>query len=220
MILRLVVADSSRSPAVAESVELGDDGTLTGWRSVSDGGVGWFAGTLPPGERAGIQALVAAAGSAPPSAPPPPGSAQEVLELPATGPISIAGIDADDGAWSDLAEAARQLLRRLTDFPRAAVTVRHAAPGVARLIHRGSDPLRLDLSAVAVRATGWRDYFEPAGDWSGEVAGPGEIEAGPGWTHDLPFEQPPGADVTVHLTVDLVILSDSSRVPVQAQHTP
>jgi len=77
MILRLVIADGSQSPAVAESVEVADDGALTGWRSVSDGGVGWFAGRLPDAELAEVRALVGAVGAAPPpSAPPPPESAQ------------------------------------------------------------------------------------------------------------------------------------------------
>jgi hypothetical protein len=221
MILRLVIADGSQSPAVAESVEVADDGALTGWRSVSDGGVGWFAGRLPAAELAEIRARVAAAGAAPPSAPPRPETAQEVLELAATGPVSIAGVKDGDGDWQRLATASRRLLDRETDFPRAAVAVSHAGPRLARLAHRGTDPVRVDLSTVAVRATAWRGYYEPAGDWSAVVRGPGEVEAGPGWTYDVPLgPEVGGDDVTVHLTVDFAILSGSTRVPVRAKLTP
>jgi hypothetical protein len=220
MILRLVIADGNRSPAVAESVELGDDGALTGWRSVSDGGVGWFGGRLSPGELAEVRALVAAVGAAPPPVPAPPGSAEEVLELIATGPVAIAGITDGTGDWEGLAAAARRLLDRLTDFPRAAVAACLGAPGVARLVHRGTDPVRVDLGTVAVRATAWRGYYEPAGDWSGVVEGPGEVEARPGWTYDLALGLAAGDDAVVHLAVDFAILSGPTRVPVRAKHTP
>jgi hypothetical protein len=221
MILRLVIADGSQSPAVAESVEVADDGAVTGWRSVSDGGVGWFAGRLPAGELAEVQALVGAVGAVPAPVPPPPDAAEEVLELTATGPVSIAGITGGTGDWPSLAAASRRLLDRLTDFPRAAVAVSHPSPGVARLVHRGTDPVRVDLGTVAVRATAWRGYYEPAGDWSGVVEGPGEVEAQPGWTYDIPLAaDEPGDDVSVHLTVDFAILSGPTRVPVRVKHTP
>jgi hypothetical protein len=211
MILRLVISDGSQKPAVAESVEVADDGALTGWRSVSDGGVGWFAGRLPDGELAAVRAL---AEETPDPVLAQPDSAQEVLELEATGPIPIAG------STDDLATAARQLLDRLTDFPLAAVAVSFVAPDVARLVHRGTNPVRLDLGVVAVRATAWRGYYEPAGDWSGVVEGPGEVEAGPGWTYDVPLELDAAGDVVIHLAVDLAILSGPIRVPVRARYTP
>ncbi|GAA0558542.1 hypothetical protein GCM10010172_46960 [Paractinoplanes ferrugineus] len=243
MILRLVIADGRQTPAVAESVELSADGTLTGWRSVSPAGVGWFTGKLPAPELTALQALIeAVTPTSPPHPVPRPGAAEEVLELPATGPVSIAGLtpasapaptpasapaDADSldggvdgaGAWARLAEASRQLIERLTDFPRAAVAVDVASPTTARLVHRGTDPLRLDLGTVAVRVTAWRGYYEPAGDWTGPVTGPAEVEAGPGWTYDLPIERAPD-DTTVHLAVNFAVLSGSTKVPVQARFTP
>ncbi|MEV6630477.1 hypothetical protein AB0M54_06970 [Actinoplanes sp. NPDC051470] len=225
MILRLVIADGSQSPAVAESVEVGDDGALSGWRSVSDGGAGWFAGRLPEAELASVRAAVEAVGPVAPEVPARPDSAQEVLELDATGPVSIAGISDGTDGWPRLAATARGLLDRLTDFPRAAVAVSHPAPGVARLIQRGADPVRLDLSAIAVRAVAWRGYYEPAGDWSEVVAGPGEVEAGPGWTYDLALglesaAAPADGEVVVHLTADFAILNGTTRIPVRARHTP
>ncbi|GIF23928.1 hypothetical protein BJ973_004541 [Actinoplanes tereljensis] len=219
MILRLVIADGSQSPAVAESVEVAADGALTGWRSVSDGGAGWFDGRLPPAELAEIQALIEAVGATPPKAAARPDSAEEVLELDATGPVSIAGLTAGPGDWSKLAAAARGLLDRLTDFPRAVVGVRYA-PGVARLVHRGADPVRVDVGTVTVGATAWRGYYEPAGDWAGAVAGPGEIEAGPEWTYDLPLGLSFDSDTVVHLTADFTILNGPTRIPVRAKFTP
>ncbi|MGX6601360.1 hypothetical protein ACWKSP_04350 [Micromonosporaceae bacterium Da 78-11] len=211
MILRLVTADGSRRPAVAESVEVADDGALTGWRSVSDGGVGWFAGRLPDTETAELRALAAAP---PEPVLAPPESAQEVLEIGTADPVPIAGNT--DG----LAIAARALLDRLTDFPRAAVAVTFVAPDIARLTHRGTDPVRLDLGDLTVRATAWRGYYEPAGDWTGVLPGPAEVEARPGWTYDVPLGLDPAGEVTVHLAVDFVIRSGSTRVPVRARHTP
>jgi hypothetical protein len=211
MILRLVVTDGSQTPAVAESVEVSADGAISGWRSVSEGGVGWFAGVLPPGELAELQALIGSDRSAPPTAPPPPDSGQEMLELPATGASVITGIS------SPLAVAARGLLTRLTDFPRAAIAVSRPAPAVARLSHRGNDPIRIDLSTVAWRETAWRGYYESAGDWSGATAGPPEAEALPGWTFDIPIVP---TDAIVHLTADFTVLNGTTRIPVQARHTP
>ncbi|MFI5894000.1 hypothetical protein ACIA5D_28260 [Actinoplanes sp. NPDC051513] len=216
MILRLVIADGSQSPAVAESVEVADDGAISGWRSVSAGGVGWFAGQLPAGELAEVRALVDAVGAAP-SAIPPPDAAEEVLELEATGPVAIAGIGDGPGDWARLATASRRLLDRLTDFPRAAVAVGQGKTNIARLVHRGTDPVRVDLGTVAVRATAWRGYYEPAGDWSGMIEGPGEVEAGPGWTYDIPIGI---GGAGVHLAVDFAILSGPTRVPVRAKDEP
>ena len=210
MILRLVVTDGSRRPAVAESVEVSADGAISGWRSVSDGGVGWFAGTLQPAELADLQALIESDRSATPTSPPPPDSGQEMLELP-TGPIAIAGVD------SPLAIAARELLTRLTDFPQAAIAVSHPSPTVARLSHRGTDPIRIDLSAVEWRETAWRGYYESAGDWSGVAAGPPDVEATPGWTFDIPIVP---TDAVVHLTATFAILNGPNRISVQAKHTP
>jgi len=211
MILRLVVTDGSQTPAVAESVEVAGDGAVSGWRTVSDGGVGWFDGVLPPGELAELRALIASDRSAASPAPPPPDAGQEMLELTGSAPIAIAGIE------SPLATAARNLLTRLTDFPRAAVAVSHPSPTIARLSHRGIDPIRLDLSTVEWRESAWRGYYESAGDWSGVTAGPPDLEARPGWTYDIAIVP---TDAVVHLTADFAILNGPTRIPVQAKYTP
>lgn len=224
MILRYVVNDGSQTPAVAESVEVADNGTITGWRSVSGTGVGWFAGELPAEEVQAIRALVDAVADAsvptiPPSA---PGSATETLELESTGPIATAGLLDGPGPWPSVASAARRLLERLTDYPRSAVTVVLVEPLTARLVHLGREPLHLDLSTTQVRATVWRGYYELADDWSGIVTGPEEVEAALGWTLDvkLDFEAEAGSDVTIHIYVDFAIISGHTRVPVRATFIP
>jgi hypothetical protein len=73
---------------------------------------------------------------------------------------------------------------------------------------------------IAVHATAWRGYYEPAGDWSGVVTGPAEVEAGPGWTCELPTGLQAGDEVVVHLAADFGILSGTHRVPVRAKHEP
>ncbi len=47
--LRFYRNDGSTSPATAENIELADDGSFTGWRSMAPA-VGWFAGSLSAGQ--------------------------------------------------------------------------------------------------------------------------------------------------------------------------
>jgi len=202
--LRFYRNDGSTSPATAESIELADDGSFTGWRTLAPT-VGWFAGSVP-GDRMGrLRAAVDAVAAT--SALPPPGSSVETLEVPGRDPLVVTGVDA--------AEPLRQLLDEMVAAPRAAVGL-----DGGRLVHRGEAPLTLDLATVVVRAVHWRGYYEPAGDAS-EVIAADRVEAAPGWTFDLPpLPPPPGDDITTHVTVDLGIVSDGRTVPVQVQHLP
>jgi hypothetical protein len=224
MILRFHLADSRQVPASAEVFEVAEDGAISGWRTVSTSGVGWFAGVLPADETAALRAVVAAvAGAAPPSGLPAPGAPTETLELGDGDPVSVAHVvGSDPGAWSQLVAVARRLLERLTDFPRAAVGLSLPAADRARLEHLGTDPLELDLGSIAVRATAWRGYYEPAGDWAGTVAGPERVDAGPGWTHDLALglDYEPSADVTLHVSATFAIVAGDRSVPVRASHAP
>ena len=71
-----------------------------------------------------------------------------------------------------------------------------------------------------MQANYWKGYYEPAGQASEVLAGE-RVEAGPGWTLDLPaLDPPPGDDITTHLTVDFAIVAGDNVVPVQVQHLP
>jgi hypothetical protein len=224
VILRFHLADSRQVPARAEMVEVADDGAISGWRTVSTSGVGWFAGVLPGDELAALDSAVSAVdGLAPPSGLPAPVAPTETLELGAAGPVAVAHVlDSDPEPWGRVVAAARQLLERLTDFPRAAIGISVPAADRARLEHLGTDPLELDLATVTVRATAWRGYYEPAGDWSGAVAGPERVEVGPGWTHDLDLglqhDRSPGT--TLHVSATFAIVAGDRSVPVQVSHAP
>ena len=213
--LRFYRNDGSTTPATAEYVELFDDGRFTGWRSNAPA-VGWFAGGLAAAECDEVRGLIADLGGATPGRPP-PGAATETLELPGVDPLVVTGVDGD-GPLGPLVDRARRLLDEMVGSPRAAVALEVDSP--PRLVHRGTDPLQLDLSTVALRAYYWKGYYEPAGEASEVLAGE-RVEAGPGWTLDLPaLDAPPGDDITTHVTVDLAIVAGDNVVPVQVQHLP
>ncbi len=167
--------------------------------------MGWFAGSLSADRLDGLRAAIDAATAT--SALPPPGSSVETLEVPGRDPVVVTGMDE--------AEPLRELLDEMVDSPRAAVGL-----DGGRLVHRGTDPLELDLTTVAVQAYFWKGYYEPAGQASEVLAGE-RVEAGPGWTLDLPaLDPPPGDDITTHVTVDFAIVANGNVVPVQVQHLP
>lgn len=201
-------------PATAENVELAADGAFTGWRSIAPA-VGFFAGTLSEAELAPIRAGVEEAGDATPGLPP-PGAVVETLQLSGRDPLVVSGVQAGEPLGA-LVDAARSLLdRTMLDAPRAAISL-----DGNKLVHRGTDPLELDLSTVGFRANFWRGYYEPAGESFESLPGPGRVHTGPGWSLDLPPMTPPaGADITTHLVVDFAIVANGTVVPVQAQHLP
>jgi hypothetical protein len=213
--LRFYRNDGSTTPATAEHVELFDDGRFAGWRSIAPT-VGWFEGTWPTSACEELRRAIADLGDATP-APPPPGPSTETLELPGRDPLIVSGVDGG-GPLGAVVAGARRLLDEQTSSPRAAVALEPGPP--PRLVHRGPDPLELDLSTVALRAYHWKGYYEPAGDTSETLSGD-RVEAGPGWTFDLPApDAPAGDDITTHLTVDLAIVAGDNVVPVQVQYLP
>jgi hypothetical protein len=90
-----------------------------------------------------------------------------------------------------LIEQLRHLLGDLTASPQAAIGLELLDGGrAARLVHQGSDNLRLNLSGLTVRAVLWEGYNK-AGDWRASDLPAGatdQINAGPGWSFDLPFD--------------------------------
>jgi hypothetical protein len=213
--LRFHRNDGSTSPATAEYVELFDDGRFTGWRSIAPS-VGWFEGALEPPDLDDIRSALGGVADDP--GPPPPGPTVETLELPDRDPLVVTGVDRD-GPLGVLVEHARRLLDAMVDSPRSAIALEPGSP--TRLVHRGTEPLHVDLSTVVLQANHWRGYYEPAGTAQEVLSGP-SVQADPGWTFDLPSitPAPAGPDITTHLTVDFAIVANGNVVPVQVQHLP
>jgi hypothetical protein len=63
---------------------------------------------------------------------------------------------------------------------------------------------------VALWATAWRGYYEPAGDWSGEAAGPDRVDAGPGWSFELALGSTAvdGPDITHHVSATFAVVAN------------
>ena len=71
--------------------------------------------------------------------------------------------DPGEGAWQELIGLVRPLLDELTRTPLAAIALQ--LDGGAALVHLGTEPLRLDLSDLAVRANQRRESLSEA-SWS------------------------------------------------------
>ena len=222
MMLRFYRFGGGPGAAEAESVEVALDGTISGWRSVSRRGVGWFAGLLPEGEVEQLAAAVAAVETLPaPTGVRPPGAGTETLELAGRDPVQLAGVgEGDPEAWRLIRDAGRRLLERLTDFPRAAVGIRLPDDKHAELFHLGADPLVLDLAAVDVEVAAWRGYYEPAGQWAGRVTGPERVEVASGWSFPVPIEPIGAENVTLHVSATFRIIADAGEAQVTVSHAP
>jgi hypothetical protein len=171
-------------PPLRELLAVGADGAATGWRS-NGPAVGRFASRVETMEplRAAIAGLAAGAGQSPDSLELVPDAAWE--EIGAAG--QTARFAADDevvGPWGAVVDQCRQLLEKVSESPTAAIVALVDAGGHVRLEHRGDDSLPLELAALKVLLTLWRDGQEAARAATGTR---GErVEAGPGWSLDLP----------------------------------
>jgi len=179
-----------RPPQFRELLEIADDGTFTMWRSVSMASelpspIGRFAGHVAEVEQ--MELVVAAKRAAD------EGSQTRVVtpdspvdRFGADGAGATLGIhDRGEGAWEVLAGLVRPLLKKLTASPVAAIALQ--VDDGATLVHQGTEPLRLDLSRLAVRADHWRGS-DSAGRWTSPETDEGDVVASPGWQLSLPFE--------------------------------
>jgi hypothetical protein len=199
-----------RPPRDNESLRIDSEAGFTMWRSVGAAtypatAIGRFAGTLAPEVREALAkegADAVAAGNL--SLMPKPDGAVETITIDSV-QASLGANDDPIGPWQPLVSRMRQLLGDLTAQPRAAIAVQIAQDGAsAQLVHLGTEPLRLDLSALTVRAVLWQNYAT-RGDWRAPNAGmPGEQTAEPGWSLALPFDHgftvPEEASVRVYVT--------------------
>ncbi len=227
LMVRLSRVGGRVPPPDNEHLDVAPDGEFSMWRSTNTGIAGRFAGRLDPDELAGLEAetrQASAAGDL--EVPPFPDAAIETVQV--QGARAELGGDTD-GPWAPLVARLHRLLDELTAAPLAAIALEVDHEGRrARLVHRGSQPLRLDLSGLSSRAVLWGPNWWLLQDWrSGtgdDGAGPagagatarGPVEAGPSWSMELPFGHgfEPGPDRILQGFAELVVIEREVPVPV------
>jgi hypothetical protein len=177
-------------PSENEKVVTVDDGRLAVWRSTGVPAAGSFVGQLSGPESDAIQALArrcVEAGDLTRAAA--PDAAIDTVMLDGAR-AEVGHLDRPDGPWGELLDALRPLLDR-TDQPYAAIGLEVSPAGDrASLRHLGEAVVRVDLSRLRVEVRHVTPAGDAAGAWAGEPGevGGGPVEAGPGWTQELPFE--------------------------------
>jgi hypothetical protein len=227
LIVRLRRLGGRVPPPDNEHLDVAPDGEFSMWRSTNTGIAGRFAGRLDPDELAGLQAEASRASAAGDlEVQPFPDASIETVEV--QGARAELGGDTD-GPWAPLVARLHRLLDELTAAPLAAIALEVDRDGRrARLVHRGSQPLRLDLSGLSSRAVLWgpnwwllQDWRSGPGDDGAAAAGAGAtargpVEAGPSWSMELPFGHgfEPGPDRTLQGFAELVLIERELPVPV------
>jgi hypothetical protein len=227
LIVRLRRLGGRVPPPDNEHLDVAPDGEFSMWRSTNTGVAGRFAGRLDPEELAGLQAEARQASVAGDlEVQPFPDASIETVEV--QGARAELGRDTD-GPWAPLVGRVHRLLDELTAAPLAAIALEVDRDGRrARLVHRGSRPLWLDLSGLSSRAVLWGPNWWLLQDWrsgSGEdgaaeegggATARGRVEAGPSWSMELPFGHgfEPGPDRTLQGFAELVLIEREVPVPV------
>lgn len=202
---------SDAPPPARELLEVADDGSMTGWLSQGPL-VGACRGPVPDLE--GLRALVEAAARSPV---PTPGDAPLDATIDA---LDVAGREhawpeheVVAGPWGDLLAAARTLLLdALPAMPAAAVGLAFPGPDRLRLEHRGGAPLVLELGAAWAEVTRWRDGV-PVGSAETRDLRLGRVEAGPGWSAEVPLAVP-GGEAGDLLTASAWFVADDEGIHV------
>jgi hypothetical protein len=131
--------------------------------------------------------------------------------------------DVPDGPWGDIFILLRRLLDQGADQPRAAVALETDDRGTfARLVHRGTEALDIDLSRVVIGAQVFGQGYSIEGRWSTEEAAGRRGPVGPGWSLDLPFDHglEVAADRVVQVRVEFVAYDGPLAVPVMMVASP
>jgi hypothetical protein len=199
-----------RQPSDFEVLRVGDDGAFTLWRTIAVASnpptpIGRFAGSLSEDEAGPLRDAAAGVRGHNLQLELPPGSAVE--RIATAGAVGTIPHSAEpDGAWGVLVAQCRGLLTALTDRPQAALALEVAPDGgLARLVHRGQQPLSVDPESLKVHAVLWEGY-EQRGDWRWQASQePAEVEAGPGWSLDLPFDHGLTTTATAELGVTVEV---------------
>jgi hypothetical protein len=214
MSYRYTVSGGRTPPRDNEKIEIDAQGHFTMWRSVGaasfpPSAVGRFTGNLSAEDFEGLQKHVVAAdlvGSL--SITPPPDASIVRINTGKT-QASFGFNEEPEGPWGDLAAFFAELLCSLTQQPVAALMVEVSQHGNhAKLVHLGTEPLKLNLASLNVRAVLWHGYNKQ-GDWlvpAGSERELSEVIAEPGWSMELPFAhgfaEKEGMQVVAYVTLE------------------
>ena len=210
---------------IPESEWLSVDGdTFEAWRTTGASAAGHFGGTLTADESERLTHSVAACEAAEPAHPPVrrPGAKTVQVDIGSTS-VTYGSGSPPPGPWAKLDEVLHDLCDAIVDRPTAAIGVEATADGT-QLVHRGDDPIAVDLTDgtfVAMAFTGW--YHEVARS-EGALDG-GKDTAEPGWSAPIPVGELPdsesaGEKVTVHVIARFTIGEGRSAKQVEVAHTP
>jgi hypothetical protein len=228
LMLRYTRQGGRKPPRDREILEIEPNGAYMMWRSVGSSSyppvpIGRFSGELSADQLSELQAKVDAVkpiGKL--EVTPPPGAAIEKIEGNKDLRLTCGAHDEPEGPWGELIEYVRELLDQLTESPQAVIALTVQQEGQkAQLTHRGSSPLRVDLSDLTVRAVLWEGYNNK-GDWHWDKTGrelPSETTVNQGWSFDLPFghgfEVASGQEVVAYVT--FTAFDDKKPVPVMLE---
>ncbi len=207
---------SDSPPAEHEMLEIDADGSFAMWRSTGRM-VGRFAGVVPD-----IEALVHDADRALRSSP----AGSDRIAMDATlERIDVDGhqaaIAADltlDGWWGVLLKRCRALMSELCEQPKAAIEIDLDNPSAPRLVHRGTEPLVLELIQPAATVGVWRDRDQTAEYW-GYADIIETVSAEHGWQLEIPVPDARprhGDNVIVEIALDVYHDGVPLRVHVSA----
>jgi hypothetical protein len=214
-------------PRDRERLNVYPDGSFEMWRSVGAASrppspIGRFMGRVPGDLLHTLTQLAQqAAVSGDLEVKPPPDASVDFIQV-AGAKARMGRNEQLAGAWGELANALRQALGSLTDQPAAALALHIDPSGLsARLLSQGAERLRVALGDLQVRAVLW-DKRQKQGDWrwKPDAAGlPGEVEARPGWSFELPFDHgfaaAPGMQVAAYVNAGLY--DGDHRIPVSLE---
>ncbi len=211
-------------PPESEFLEIADDGSLAIQRSSGTPRVGRFGGHLAEAELKRIRELAVAADAT---------GSIDAIQPPDSSLVTVTVGDATarfgDGApppgpWSALAEALGSLLDGRLDEPIAAIELVVGDRGhAARLEHRGTEALVVDLSDLTVRAVLWKGYYELEGEWQSEVGRRAEpTRAEHGWSIGLAFDHgfELGEGRTLHASAAFGLVENDRSQPLLAAVSP
>lgn len=209
-----------RSGLVEEEWLSVDGDSFQAWRTTGASAAGRFGGTLTAGETSRLASAVAACEAAEPAHPPipRPGAANVQIDIDSTSVHYESG-SPPRGRWAALDGVLHDLCDAIVDRPIAAIAIQATNDGV-ELVHRGQDPIAVDLTSgtfVAIAFTGG-DHEEAR--WDGALEG-GHVMAAPGWSTPIAIGELPGRDdLTVHVIARFTIGEGRHAKQVEVTHTP